>query len=265
MKKKPSIVVLGGTGLIGAAVGAHFTRLGHEVVAVDSKNYAAHVGTVADVLINCNGNSYRFKANRDPAWDFQASVLSVQRSLFDFTVGRYVHVSTIDVYPDCSDPELTGDEMPIDSRKLNPYGFHKWMAERLVERFGSQPLILRVGTVIGPGLKKGPVFDLLQNEPLHMALDSELSLIDTDTIAGAIATFIEKPPNYSIINLTGSGPAELGELCRQAGLQPKLAPGAEAVRHRYHLNNARLRELTPVASSLEMAVRFLTDSLRAKL
>src|SRR2546421_11339278 len=77
---KASLIVLGGTGLIGSAVCEHFTSNGHVVIPINSKNYEQCAGSQADVLVNCNGNSYRFKAGQNPRWDFDASVLSVEKS-----------------------------------------------------------------------------------------------------------------------------------------------------------------------------------------
>ncbi|MBI5773170.1 MAG: NAD(P)-dependent oxidoreductase [Verrucomicrobia bacterium] len=255
---RPSLIVLGATGLIGSSVCAHFTGLGHRVISVNSRNYAEHIGLEADVLINCNGNSYRYKANQNPRWDFDASVLSVEKSLFDFKCGQYAYISTIDVYPELSDPKHNYEEAPIDPSKLHPYGFHKWVAERLVEKFASRPLILRTGTVIGPGIKKGPWYDLLEGEPLHMSPDSCLSMVDTATIVEALSAFVAKPPPCHIINLTGTGSAQIRKLCILLGLKIQLAPGAGEVVYDYHINNDRLRSLLPVATSQEMTARYLS-------
>jgi nucleoside-diphosphate-sugar epimerase len=255
-----SLIVLGGTGLIGSAVCERFTRDGPAVISVDSKNYACCVGTEADVLINCNGNSYRYRAGQDPRWDFDASVLTVEKSLFDFKFGRYIHVSTIDVYNELGDPARNQEDTPIEPERLHPYGFHKWLAERLVQRFAAQPLILRVGTVVGTGMKKGPLLDLLLDHPLPMSAESELSLIDTATIAEAVVRFVATTSAHRTINLTGTGPALLRALCADAGLKWRLAPGAEQVVYRYNINNARLRELFPVPTSYEMGSRFLANA-----
>jgi nucleoside-diphosphate-sugar epimerase len=256
MMNKPSIIVLGGTGLIGSALCEHFGRAGHQVIAINSRNYAEHRGAQAEVLINCNGNSYRYKAAQDPYWDFEASVLSVQKSLFDFKFKRYFYFSTVDVYNNISDPAQNHEQSAIDTGKLHPYGFHKWLAERLVERFAERSLILRTGTVLGPGMKKGPLFDLAQGQPLRMAIDSELSLIDTATIARATAQFIAASPAHCIINLTGTGFARLRELCAGAGLNWQLAADAEQVTYRYNVCNDRLRQLFPVGSSMQIAMQF---------
>ncbi len=87
-----SYIVLGGTGLIGSAVRAHLERQGELVISVNSKNYTDCLGAWAKVLINCNGNTFRYRANQDPRWDFEASVVSVERSLFDFRFDLYRQV-----------------------------------------------------------------------------------------------------------------------------------------------------------------------------
>jgi nucleoside-diphosphate-sugar epimerase len=255
------VIVLGGTGLIGAAVCERLSRDGAEVVAIHSRNRASHTGIRADVLVNCNGNSYRYKAADDPRWDFDASVLTVEESLFDFEVERYIHVSSVDVYNDISDPAHNDEAAIINPAHLHPYGFHKWLAERLVERFASGALILRVGTVIGPMLKKGPLFDLLHRAPLHMSPESGFSFIDTGTIAGVVAAFIDSPPPQRIVNVTGTGTAQLRALCDEFGIACSVAPEAERVVYRYDINNALLRGAFDVGTSHAMAARLLTSAL----
>src|SRR5262245_11407381 len=138
---QPTVIVLGGTGLIGSAICERLRQAGCAITALNSKNYSAHLGTTADVLINCNGNSYRYKAAKDPRWDFEAIVLSVEKSLFDFKYERYFYVSTIDVYDEIGDLSRTREDVAIHPERLHPYGFHKWLAERLVERFAEHSLI----------------------------------------------------------------------------------------------------------------------------
>ncbi len=258
-----TVIVLGGTGLIGSSVCERLARDGAEVVAVHSRNYASHAGRRAEVLINCNGNSFRYKAAENPRWDFDASVVTVERSLFDFDVERYIYMSTVDVYNDVSDPSCNGEAAVIDAARLYPYAFHKWLAERLVERFAKWPLILRTGTVIGPASTKGPLFDLLQHEPLHMSVESELSFIDTATIADVVSTFVSNAPARRIINVTGSGPAKLHALCAEFSIDYRVAPQAEKIVYHYHVDNAALRESFDIATSYAMAARLLTDALKS--
>ena len=72
----------------------------------------------------------------------------------------YVHCSTVDVYPNTDSYRQTKESYPIAQAFLNTYGVHKWLVERLAEKYTENFLILRLGTVIGTNLKKGPLFDI---------------------------------------------------------------------------------------------------------
>lgn len=228
------------------------------MLSVDSSTYEASRGAEADVLVNCNGNGYRYRANQDPHWDFAASVASVERSLHDFRAGLYVYVSTIDVYNDRANPERNDEAAVIDPRALDVYGFHKWLAERIVERFAPRSVIIRSGTAIGPGLKKGPIHDILTGQPLRMSLDSELSIIDTSTIARAVTALVARRPDREIVNVTGTGALRLRDLQPRLSQPIAVAPGADATIYRYHVNNEKLRSFIPVDASRQIAEEFLS-------
>jgi nucleoside-diphosphate-sugar epimerase len=259
-----SVIVLGGAGLVGSAVTSQLRVSGHSVIPVERVDYPKCIGVRVDVVVNCNGNSYRFRANQDPRWDFDASVATVERSLFDITAGLYIYVSTVDVYDVRHDPEQNHERCPIHTDSLDAYGFHKWLAERLVEKFARRWFILRLGTVIGPGLKKGPLFDLLHGCPLFMSLDSVLTLIDTKTIAHVIEALMERHGESEIFNVTGTGSVLLRDLAalREDGV--RLAPGAEKKVYQYHVDNTKLKGLLSVPSSFEIGRRFLEDNARSQ-
>jgi len=250
-------IVLGARGLVGSAVCARLEGSGFDLVRVHSRNYAEHAGYEADVLINCNGNAYRFRANQDPAWDYEASVVSVERSLEDFSVDPYVYVSTIDVYSEKGDPSRNHEDMIIDSALLDAYGQHKRQAEAAVQAQARNFLILRLGTAIGDGLKKGPLYDMLHESPLHMSLDSELSLVDTAFMATAIDQFIASRPEAGVINLTGTGSVRLRDLVPFISRPVQVLPGAENTCYSYDINTTRLQRLMSVPTSLDMARRVL--------
>jgi nucleoside-diphosphate-sugar epimerase len=257
----PKYIIVGGTGLIGSAVAENLRRRGNLVLSINKANYAAEVGASADVLVNCNGNAYRYKANQDPLWDFDASAASVQRTLFDFQSKLYIYISTIDVYDIPYDPLRNSEEAPIDVSRLDTYGFHKWIAERLVEKNAPRSVIFRTGTVIGPGLRKGPLFDLINGHPIHLSPKSSLSLIDTSTIAEAVAAVIGPGPPRSIINLTGTGATTVADLAGIVGKPIRLAHGGDLKTYHYDINNRKLKTIVPVGSSSEIAARFVaTDS-----
>jgi len=254
-------IVLGSMGLIGSNLCRFLADHGHHVLKVHSANYDELVGSSARVLVNCSGNAFRFRANQDPVWNFSASVESVQRSLFDFPVGLYIHISTVDVYHERGNPAANRETAAIDTSRLDTYGFHKWLAERVVEKYAQRSLILRVGTVVGEGLKKGPVFDLLRGAPMHMSLDSKLSIIDTDHLAQAVGILSSASVEHEIFNLTGTGPVELRFLATLLGDPVHFAEGAEETLHLYDISNDKIRDHMPMPTSIEMAGAFMKRSM----
>ena len=167
--QKVDVIVIGATGLIGTSVCQFLKNKGYTPIEIHSKIYENYVGCQARVLINCNGSSYRYHAKQNPKFDFDANVQSVKNTLFDFDYELYVYCSTVDVYPRTDSYLQTEESTPIAPSVLHPYGFHKWLAERLIEKYAENFLILRLGTVIGPNLKRGPIFDILYSKYLYLS------------------------------------------------------------------------------------------------
>jgi nucleoside-diphosphate-sugar epimerase len=257
MKSLQSIIVLGSTGLIGSYMCERLRSEGFKVTAIHSGNYSENLGIHADAMINCNGNSYRFKANENPAWDFNASVMSVEKSLFDFSADLYIYMSTVDVYQNLHDPDLNGESATCDPRAMDTYGFHKWLAERVVEKFSKRSAILRMGTVIGPKFKKGPLFDLLNHMELRMSADSELSLVDTDMIYRVVQHLIKNPPERMVLNVAGSGFVSPKILASAVDLPIAVSAQDRGVKYRYNINNNQLKSILPVETSEEIGLRFM--------
>ncbi|MBM3820407.1 MAG: NAD(P)-dependent oxidoreductase [Acidimicrobiia bacterium] len=263
MSREADYLVLGSTGLVGSAVAAHLQAAGRSVVGVHSRNYAASIGASARVLVNCNGNSYRYKAEQDPAWDFDASVRSVVRSLVDFRFDLYIYLSTIDVYGVLDDPARNAEDASIVPERLPPYAFHKWLAERCVERSARRYAILRVATVVGPGLKKNPVFDLLHDRSLFLSPDSTLSLIDTDTVAEVVAAIGSADAPSQILNVAPCGSVSVHEVAARMGVTPRLADGGSDIVYRYDINNRRIQRLLPMPTAHQVVERFVEGTRSA--
>ena len=83
-----NVFVLGGQGFVGSAFVRAAAKQGHAVTAITRQNYEQWRGRPCDLLVNANGNSKKFLAEREPAQDFDASVVSVLRSLLDFPCKR---------------------------------------------------------------------------------------------------------------------------------------------------------------------------------
>ncbi len=253
----PDFIVLGAQGLIGSAVFERLRASGATVLSVERDNYETTKGTSGGVLVNCDGNSSRFRANQDPAWDFRASVDSVALSIFYFRLNTYIYLSTVDVYNHVYRPATTMEETRIDSQALMPYAFHKWLSERLVERYASSSVILRLGTALGPRMTKNPIYDLLHGNPLFISPESEISFIDTATIAESVVQVLAESPSKEIFNVASTGASRIKAIADKLRLQPSLASEADKTRYCYRINNSKISRLMGMPTSDEVVSRFL--------
>ena len=240
------IYIIGGRGYVGSGFARYCRSRGlpHEVITRD--NYDQFAGTSCDVLVNANGNSRKYLADRDPVAEFDASVRSVAVSLSAFAVKTYVLISTGDVYSDTSSPATTDEDRELDLGRMSRYGLHKSLAERLVMGAHRDWLVVRAGGFVGPGIKKNAVFDILTNAKIWLSPESELQFIHTDRAAEIVMGIVERRgTGRQIVNLGGRGTLRLGELHAAIGSTGQFDPGAPTVR--FELSLAKLERLSPNA------------------
>jgi len=252
-------LVLGARGFVGSAIAAEAARRGWAVLAVDKDEYDAAVGSACDLLVNANGNSRKYLAAQDPKLEFDLSVRSVERSLHDFRADVYVHLSTIDVYADASSPATTAEDAPIDPARLSPYGFHKWLAERLVEHDAPRWLILRMGGFVGPRLWKNSIHDLLAGVPLRVHPDSEYQYLDTRELARIVFDLVAAGALGMRLNACGAGTVALREVASWIpGCDLSALPAGLPV-ERYEASTDRLAALRAVPPTRDMVRAFLDE------
>jgi nucleoside-diphosphate-sugar epimerase len=228
------IYIVGGRGFVGSGVARYCATHELQYAIITRENYQDFVGTSCDVLINANGNSRKYFADRDPTAEFDQSVRSVAVSLASFVAETYVLISTGDVYND----------QVIDTASLSRYGLHKYLAEQLI--MGAHPnwLVIRCGGFIGPGIKKNAVFDILTGAKVWLSPDSALQFIHTDHAAEIILGLVSAGVRRHILNLGGAGAVRLGDLHHAAGSVAVFDPQALTVR--YELSLEKLTKLSPV-------------------
>lgn len=258
-------LVLGAKGFVGSTVAAEALRRGWTLIAVDKDDYEAATGTRCDVLINANGNSKKYLAAADPKLEFDLSVRSVERSLHDFSAGLYVHLSSIDVYPDPSSPDTSGEDAAIDPARLSPYGFHKRLAEQIVMHDAPCWMVLRMGGFVGPGLWKNSIHDLLAGAPLRVHPDSEYQYLDTRELARIVFDLIAMDPAGRTINVCGDGVVTPREAAAWIpGVDPAALPDT-GPKERYAVSIRRLLDLRPGIPKTRDAVRgFIGETLDAR-
>jgi nucleoside-diphosphate-sugar epimerase len=258
------IAVIGAGGFAGGHVAAGLAHRSHRVTPIcRGEALPEHR---FDAIIDCNGDARRFWGNQNPLDGFRANVDSVVERLTRMRFGRYVYLSTIDVYGEGrSDRRLNDETRTIAFTGLEPYGFQKWTAERQVEFFAPDHLIIRAGTLIGPGLKKNPIYDALNGAPIRQTTDSTLSLLTVGVLVDSLALMLEQD-RRGIYNLTGTpsvGLTRVLDLVTETRGRSdqgfRLHP--EQIRTRYDINVDKMHGLRPLPDSETMLRSYLEGPL----
>lgn len=262
MTTQSTCLVLGGKGFVGRAISEEATRRGYSVVVVDKDEYEGARGTACDLLINANGNSKKFLARENPRLEFDLSVRSVLHSIHDFPAKRYVHLSTMDVYPDVSDPRLNHEAVPIDTSRQSPYGFHKYLAEQIVRHYAKDWLIFRMAGFVGQGLWKNSIYDLLNNAPLRVHPDSEYQYLNTCDLARAVFEIVQQPLSREIFNITGRGVISLRSVSALIASH-RLDPAWDALpQERYEMNVDKISRLVQIPETKDTVSAFIQNANR---
>lgn len=257
------IYLLGGEGFVGSAYARLLDCRGIDHKVITRTNYDSFRGTTCDVLINANGNSRKYMANRDPLWEFDASVRSTAESLASFKAEKYVLLSSGDVYPDQTSPERTQEDLPIDLSGLSRYGLHKYLGEQLLQGAHRNWLVFRMGGFVGPGLKKNAVYDMLHNDPVWLAPESELQFISTNQAANLIFDIIESDTSNQIVNTGALGTIKLSRLHEKIGSKSIFKENAPIVKFELSLEKLQSLAKNPLPTSDDVINLFLDSTLKS--
>lgn len=219
------------------------------VTSISKDNYSQFVSHSFDAVVNANGNSKRFWAIKNPLEDFTASTVSVYKSLFDFKFSTYIYISSSDVYVDHSSSASTLEDKIQVSGKLSSYGLHKYLSERIIENHCKSYIILRASMLLGQNLKKGPIYDVINKNPLFISKTSRLQMIATYEIANVITFLIDKRIENDIFNAGGKGTVDFEKI--QTYFSTPISFQDKNETQIYEMNVSKLNKLFPLKSSEE--------------
>lgn len=258
------IYLIGGNGFVGSAFARLLkaNKLKHQIIT--RENADNFKGTRCSLLINANGNSKKYMADREPLAEFEASVLSVARSLEWYKAERYVLLSSGDVYPGPWSTAATRESRVIDPAKLSRYGLHKYLAEQLVRGAHPNHLIIRMSGFVGPGLAKNAIYDMMTGGDLWLSLNSRLQFMHTNDAARIVLNLARNETiRNETVNLGGIGKVSLRQAYVWAKSASKLKKDAKTVT--YELSLEKLKRLYPgvLPESARAVKAFLMDKDKA--
>ncbi len=262
---RPHCTIIGAQGFLGSAMVRVAQKRGYQVLAVNRDNFEECRGTRTDLLIDANGNSRKYLAEKSPEKDFELSVRSVMHTLCSFQASCYLYLSTMEVYADTMDPCHNREIDASASQALSPYGFHKSLAEQLVRYHAPAWLILRLAGFCGPGLSKNGLYDLLRGDQMFLHPDSRCQYMHTDDLAGIAFSLYEAQHRNKAINVAGEGTISLREAARW--ISGRCFTPADESLHREdrELNIEQLRSIMPVPQTEPTVREFIKQVLAGEV
>lgn len=258
------VIVIGAAGFVGSAfVRLLETRPNVELIRVTEENYDSFGVTRADVVIEAACNSVKFLADENPLAEFRASVTHRLETLLRFPGGLQLHISSVDVYSDLTSPATTREDSHIDIAATSRYGAHKLLAEQLVQHYAPRWLILRLAGMVGPGLRKNPVFDILHGRPLRVHPDSRYQYMHTDDVARIGWGLVERGVQNEIYNICGNGLISMREIATLANKEMDLtALPPDAKPRIVEASNEKIRQLFPIPKTIDTVREFVRSAAR---
>jgi nucleoside-diphosphate-sugar epimerase len=191
------ICVLGHTGFVGSAVFSKLKALGHVVHGINSSSSPPLVNDFFDVLVNCDGCSSKHGVEVDFVGSYKTECAILDRVL-SLNYARMIHISSIDA----------------DMRSPSIYGLLKRLIELDMQIFRKSLVILRLAGLVGPGLKKNVVFDIVNKKPLYLTADSMGNFIDTTAVAEVVSVLIgNRIFDDDIVNVAANDSISVREIC----------------------------------------------------
>ena len=121
-------------------------------------------GREFDLVVCAGAPAQKWIANKEPEED-KKKINSLIDHLSKVKCKTFVLVSTVDVFDNAHG---VNESTPVEETDLHPYGLHRFHLEEFVQEHFSNHLIVRLPGLVGPGLRKNIIFDLLNDNNLHM-------------------------------------------------------------------------------------------------
>ena len=123
-----------------------------------------------DLVVCAGAPAKKWLANQQPLQD-RCSITKLITALNSVQTERFVLISTVDVFASTIG---VNERSPVPLEDLHAYGLHRRELELFVEQEFPGALIIRLPGLVGPGLRKNIIYDILNN--------NELSKIDSRSV-----------------------------------------------------------------------------------
>lgn len=229
--------LIGHTGFVGGTLLAA-ERFTH---GFNSRDFQEMRGARFDEVVCAGLPSAKWLANADPDQD-RAAIGALLAVLETVRTDRFVLISTIDVYPDPSQP--LDETAALEGPANGAYGRHRLEVEQFVAaRFGTHSVV-RLPALFGDGLAKNALYDLLHDNMLERVHpDAVHQWYPTRRLSGDLARIAAA--GLRLVNLV-TEPLPLREVMARLFPATTVGPGSDpAPRYDLRTRHATLFAGTP--------------------
>ena len=152
--------LIGHTGFVGGTLLA----AGGFSHGFNSRDFNDMRGEAFDEVVCAGIPAVKWLANKEPEQD-RAAIGALLGVLETVRAGRFVLISTVDVYPDPGQP--LDETAVLEGLANHPYGRHRLEAEKFVAARFDNHAIVRLPALFGDGLKKNALYDLIHGNEVE--------------------------------------------------------------------------------------------------
>ena len=253
------IFLVGGKGLVGSGFCRYFNKKKIKYKIITRENKKNYFGKKCNIIIDCNGNGSKRKANIDPSFDFEASVKSVVENLNNIRFNKYIYISTIYTYKNLTNRRETFEENQKSSDDISPYGLNKRIAELYVKKLAANYLIFRLPFVIGPGLKRNSVYDLTHYKKTYYTFNSQINWIHTDTIAKNVVAILKKKIKNQTFNLVSKNSITIDDVIKLCNLKKKYIISTNRTFEKTYINCSKISKYVQLSNSSDEVKKYISE------
>jgi len=187
------ICVIGHTGFVGQTIHKDLSKK-YKTVGVNSKTQTLPKNKF-DIVVNCAGSTKKYIAQTQPYNDLSLNI-DPFISILQLEFHHLIHISSIDALYCPS----------------NNYSISKSITEQCVKLYFPNSSILRLGGIIGNGLKKNVVYDIAHNKDLFVTADSVFNYISTKEVSKIVMKIIELNMWKKTINIAACSPISVQKI-----------------------------------------------------
>lgn len=141
-------------------VGSNLSRIIPDTLGAGRAEIASLAGTVFRDIYCAAPQAKKWWANQNPHLDREEVDSLIKACSQISCTGHFILLSTVDVY----DPPTGKTEKDLPGSDIHPYGANRLYLEQFIlEHFGPRAIVIRLPALVGHGLRKNIVFDLLNN------------------------------------------------------------------------------------------------------